>query len=352
MDLFEGKLRLPGEDPESTACFKELVLACHEAFGMHQYLLNDNGKAYSAESIKGKLFRVLGLYRLEDIYRKQYQVILQGTHYSYATRKQYLGTFMRFLKYFHFKHPTFIRDEDIRDYLILHREKSASLQDNMINAFRFFFERVHNQTLSAQHVMRPRKGFYLPDYFTQQEVASMISSTSNLKHQLLIAMAYGGGLRRKEVQNLRLADVDLKRNLLFIKDSKGKKDRYTLFSQQLHDLYQAYLKEYKPKVYVFEGTVAGRQYSFTSMSAILKNLAKAAGIKRDVHLHMLRHSFATHLLEDGKDIRYLQELLGHRSIKTTERYTHIVSDALETVSSPLDSMLLKTGLTIRKGRAP
>jgi len=124
-----------------------------------------------------------------------------------------------------------------------------------------------------------------------------------------------------------------------VKDAKGNKDRYTLFSGHLHKLHNDYMKKYKPALYLFEGAEKGEKYSFTSMSNVLKSLAKAAGIQRSVNLHMLRHSFATHLLEDGKDIRYVQELLGHKSIKTTERYTHIVNDALTNVSSPFDRMM-------------
>ena len=142
---------------------------------------------------------------------------------------------------------------------------------------------------------------------------------------------------------MRLTDIDIKRNRIFIKDSKGNKDRYTLFSGKLVGPYKDYLAKFKPKVFVFEGIKPGKKYSTTSMSNVLKDLAISAGIQRNVYLHMLRHSFATHLLEEGRDIRYVQELLGHASIKTTERYTHIVNDALTKVTSPFDGMVSQTG---------
>lgn len=236
--------------------------------------------------------------------------------------------------------------------MILHRGKSSSHQDNLVNSFKFFFEKVHNHTLSDKYVLRPRRGFHLPDYFSREEISAMLKTTENPKHKLLVAIGYTAGLRRKEIQNLRLADIDLKNNRLFIRNSKGKRDRYTLFSKHLHTLLREHIEKNSPKIYVFESVKPGVQYSTTSMSNVLKKMAKAAGIQRNVHLHMIRHSFATHLLEDGKDIRYVQELLGHRSIKTTERYTHIISDALLTVTSPFDRLVSETGFSSDDNRAP
>lgn len=351
-DLFESKFRLPGNDPQAMAYYKLLVAECKQQHLPVEFLLEVKKKPYTAESLRIKLFRVLGHYRLEEIYRRQYEQILKSTDYSKKTRQIYLGVFMKFLQYYHFKHPVFIDDEEIRDYMILHREKSSSHQDAMVSSFKFFFEKVHNQALSEKSVMRPRKGFFLPDYFSLQEIRSMLDTTDNLKHKLLIALTYTAGLRRQEVQNLRLADVDLKRNRIFIKNSKGQKDRYSLFSQHLHQLFLDYLEKEKPRVFVFEGYGPGIPYSSTSMALVLKRMAKGAGIQRRVHMHMLRHSFATHLLEEGKDIRYVQELLGHVSIKTTERYTHIISDALNTVVSPFDRMIAETGALLKTKSQP
>ncbi len=351
-NIFDKRYRLPGADEDAIEYFRLLVKEVVNVYPHSVYLVSHNGKAHTVDSLKLKLYRILGYYRLEDIYKKQYELILLGTDYSPKTQKMYLGAFMRFLSYFNYKHPVFISNEEIRDYLILHREKSASHQDNLINAFKFFFEKVHNKGLSEKDTIRPRKGFYLPDYFKLEEISVMMDATQNIKHKLVVAVGYTAGLRRQEIQNLRLCDIDLENNRIFIKDAKGRRDRYALFSRHLHGLYKEYLKECKPKVFVFEGSRQGKQYSTTSMSNVLKKMARAAGIRRNVHLHMLRHSFATHLLEDGKDIRYVQELLGHRSIKTTERYTHIVSDALSTVVSPFDRMVSETGFGSKMPRAP
>ncbi len=350
--IFVENFSLPGKNKEAEAYYRELVKEAKIKYQQRKYLIEKDGQQHTVETLKVKLYRILGHYRLEELYKRQYELILESSDYSPKTKKMYLGAFMKFLKYFNYKHPSFISNDDIREYMVLHREKSASHQDNLVNAFKFFFERVHNQSISDKHIMRPRKTFYLPDYFSQEEISAMLDTTENVKHQLFVAIGYTAGLRRQEIQNLRLCDIDLKRNRIFIKDSKGNKDRYTLFSRHLHDLYRSYLQKEKPEVFVFEGNMPGKQYSATSMSNVLKAMARAAGIQRKVHLHMLRHSFATHLLEDGKDIRYVQELLGHRSIKTTARYTHIVSDALNTVASPFDRMVSETGFGSKMPRGP
>lgn len=352
LPLFKTRYRLPGNSEDAFEYLKSLIDECRTEYTPKNNLLEYRNKPHTEDTLKIKLYRILQRYRLKDIYEKQYRQILTNAEYSEKTRMMYLSTFMRFLAHFNYKHPSFISDEEIKEYMIMHRDKSASHQDNLVNTFKFFFEKVHNQTLSDKYVLRPRRGFHLPDYFSREEISAMLKTTSNIKHKLIIAIAYTAGLRRKEVQNLKLADVDLKNNRLFIRDSKGKKDRYTLFSRHLHDLFTNYLKEYHPKIYVFESTKPGIKYSTTSMAQVLKNMAKAAGIQRKVHLHMLRHSFATHLLEDGRDIRYVQELLGHRSIKTTERYTHIISDALSTVTSPFDRLVSETGFLNNENRPP
>ncbi|WP_025007211.1 tyrosine-type recombinase/integrase [Marinilabilia salmonicolor] len=350
--LYGTNFRLPGNDADAYSYLRQLINECDSRHTNHARLFEFRGKAHSIETLKGKLYRILQRYRLKEIYEKQYELILNNTGYSHKTKRMYLGAFMKFLAHFNYKHPSLISEEEIKEYMILHRQRSTAHQDNLVNSFKFFFEKVHNHTLSNKYVMRPRRGFHLPDYFTPQEIGAMLQTTENLKHKLVISIGYSAGLRRQEIQNLKRSDIDLKNNRLFIKNSKGKKDRYSLFSKHLHSLLYAYLKKEQPKVYLFEGTKPGVQYSATSMASVLKKMAKAAGIKRKVNLHMLRHSFATHLLEDGKDIRYVQELLGHKNIKTTERYTHIISDALLNVTSPFDRMISETGFQGPGNRPP
>ncbi|TLX72384.1 integrase [Labilibacter sediminis] len=337
--LFTRSYRLPGQSEKSLNYFKALYNEFCDKFAPRNKLWEENQNEYSEQRIQEKLYRIMQHYRLEHLYKMNYKYILDCSELSSMTKSMYLGAFMRFIKYFNYKHPVFIANEDIRDYLLLHREKSTSSQDNMISAFKFFFERVHDNQISTSCILRPRRKHFLPDYFSQEELAAIIGVTTNLKHKLMLSIAYCAGLRRSEIKNLQVKNIDLKKNLIFIKDSKGGKDRYSLFSVELHHLFKNYLLEYQPVKYLFEGPEKGRQYSASSMANVLKSAAKRAGIKRRVYLHMLRHSFATHLLEQGHDIRYVQELLGHHSIKTTQRYTHVVNDALTTVISPLNHLV-------------
>ena len=184
---------------------------------------------------------------------------------------------------------------------------------------------------------RPKRDKVLPEVLTKDEVQLMISTTSNLKHKCIIMLIYSAGLRVSEALNLKVTDIDGKRQMIIIRKGKGKKDRNSLLSKKI----LLYLREYyilhKPKDYLFEGAYGGT-YSATSVLKIVKRAAKQAGIKKKVTTHTLRHSFATHLLEQGTNLRYIQSLLGHESSKTTEIYTHITSKGLDNVLNPMDDM--------------
>ncbi len=341
-ELFCRSYRLPGESAKSQNFFKALHKEFTEKFNPRLYLWEDNLKvAYTKEKLEEKLYRIMQHYKLASLYKANYKYILDCSEFSSSTKKVYLSSFMKFIEHFEYKHPALLDNDDIRNYLLLHRASSGSKQDSIINAFKFFFERVHKYEISSRNILRPRKKKFLPDYFSEDELAAIIGCISNKKHKFLISLAYATGLRRNELRELRISDIDLKKDVVWVKDGKGGKDRYTLFASWLHKLFKEYLAEYQPQTYVFESTQKGVRYSTSSMGNILKNAAKSAGIHRRVYLHMLRHSFATHLLEDGKDVRYVQELLGHASIVTTQRYTHIVNDALKTVVSPFDNLVNK-----------
>ncbi len=341
-ELFSRSNRLPGESTKSLNYFKALYKEFTEEFSPRLYLWEDKlNVAYTKEKLEEKLYRIMQHYKLVSLYKANYRYILDCSEFSATTKAVYLSAFMQFITYFDCKHPVFLDNDDIRNYLLLHRASSGSKQDNIINAFKFFFERVHKYEISSKNILRPRKKKFLPDYFSEDEMIAMLSSISNTKHKFLISLAYGSGLRRNELRELRLSDIDLKRSVVNVKDGKGGKDRYSLFPTSLHKMYKEYLAEYQPKTYVFESTQKGVRYSTSSMGNVIKNTAKSAGIQRRVYLHMLRHSFATQLLEQGKDIRYVQELMGHYSIVTTQRYTHIVNAALTTVVSPFDHLVNK-----------
>lgn len=193
--------------------------------------------------------------------------------------------------------------------------------------------------MSQVYIQRPKKEKKLPVVFSEEEVKLLLNQVKNLKHKCILYLIYSAGLRRSEVLNLKINDIDSKRNCIVIRAAKGNEDRITFLSAILLLLLREYYKIYRPKEYLFEGANGGR-YSTTSLRKIFYRALKASGINKEASLHTLRHSFATHLLEQGTDIRYIQSLLGHSSPKTTELYTHITTKGFENLKSPLDNMEL------------
>ena len=184
-------------------------------------------------------------------------------------------------------------------------------------------------------IERPIKDKKLPIVLSKENVLKLIDSTNNIKHRCVISLLYSAGLRRSELINLKLEDIDSSRMLIRVDDAKGNKDRYTLLSKNaLVDL-RKYFIEFLPKIYLFEGQYGGK-YSPNSVGKIVTTAAITAGIQKKVSPHTLRHSFATHLLESGTDLRYIQLLLGHSSTKTTEIYTHVAKSSFDSIKNPLD----------------
>jgi site-specific recombinase XerD len=263
--------------------------------------------------------------------------------YSENTIRTYTSVLHTFFTYYHTYPPKTITEEQIRQYLLYIVEKrniTAAYQRQVVNAIKFYYEKVLGKKLNPMHVQRPRSSKKLPVVLSEDEVKLLLSQVVNLKHKCILYTIYSAGLRRSEVLHLKLADIDSERNCIIIKNAKGNKDRNTLLSSKLLLLLRKYYKKYKPKEYLFEG-VNGGKYSVTSIRKIFGRALASSGIKKDAHLHTLRHSFATHLLERGTDLRYIQSLLGHSSSKTTEIYTHITSKGFDTISSPLDGMDLQ-----------
>ncbi|MCF8226717.1 MAG: site-specific integrase [Bacteroidales bacterium] len=274
-----------------------------------------------------------------------YLELLQQKRYSPNTIKTYTSYFLQFQKHFQTKQIEAVTKEEINDYLlelINKKNISESQQNQRINAIKFYYERVLGRQRECYQIERPRKASKLPDVISQIEIKRMIEVTTNIKHKIIIQLLYSGGLRRSELINLRIEDIDSNRMLIKVKGAKGKKDRYTQLSNNvLHDL-QKYYKQYKPKKYIIEG-LGGNQYSATSVANVVKESARLAGIKKRVTPHMLRHSFATHHLESGTDLRYIQEWLGHSSPKTTQIYTHVSETNFRKFSNPLDELFNDTG---------
>jgi len=190
-------------------------------------------------------------------------------------------------------------------------------------------------------VKRPKKDKKLPVVLSKEEVAKILDSVDNIKHKAILMLVYSAGLRVGEVVKLRPEDIDSKRMLIHIKKAKGRKDRYTLLSETALEILREYWRKYKPNKWLFEGVREGWHLSIRTVQSIFEQAREKAGIKKEISVHGLRHSFATHLLEGGTDLRYIQEILGHTSSKTTEIYTHVSQKSLGKIKSPLDTLNLK-----------
>lgn len=266
-----------------------------------------------------------------------YLTKLELKRYALNTCKVYIFSFEKFMNYFPNIEITSLTEKEIRTYLqvLIQQKKSNSYINQSINSIKFYYEVVMGMPNRFYSIERPRKEHQLPKVISKQEIRSMISNTKNIKHKCIIGLLYSAGLRRSELLHLKIADVDSKRMLVFIKNAKNNKDRYSLLSETLLKDLRLYYKQWKPKDYLFEG-VHGKKYSAESVSKIVSRAGIKTGIKRRVTPHMLRHSFATHLLESGTDIRYIQTLLGHSSTKTTEIYTQVAINNFGLIKNPLD----------------
>jgi len=262
---------------------------------------------------------------------------LELKKYAYNTAKVYTHCFEAFLNYYPQKQLDEIGEEEIVAYLqlLVNLGKSDSYVNQSINSIKFYYEVVCGMPNRFYSIDRPRRSFRLPVVLSKTEVYRILGTISNIKHKCIIALLYSAGLRRAELINLKLEDIDGERMLLFVRGAKGRKDRYTILSEKLLRVLRIYYKKYRPRLYVFEGE-KGRPYSVSSVKKILDRAVTKAGINKRVTPHVLRHSFATHLLESGVDLRYIQELLGHNSSKTTEIYTHVAQYSARAIKSPLD----------------
>lgn len=278
---------------------------------------------------------------------KEYQMALmmlnskiQLMRYSESTRKTYSYMFREFLKYSYPKKLHQITQADIHryhHYIVVEKKCSRSYQNQSINAIKFYLEQVLNQDRKFYDLERPKKIEKLPEVLSLEEVKSILKVTTNLKHKAMLVTLYSAGLRVGELLALQLKDIDSEHKRIWVREGKGVKDRITLLSPLLLDLLRLYFKAYRPTKYLFEGS-SGSPYSASSVRKILHRSTQKAGIIKKVVPHTLRHSFATHLLENGTNLRYIQSLLGHTSAKTTEIYTHVNSKKMKDVMSPLDLM--------------
>ncbi|WP_246516144.1 tyrosine-type recombinase/integrase [Aequorivita echinoideorum] len=273
-----------------------------------------------------------------ELDRNHQKMMLKG--FSAATIKNYESNLKQFFRYFETADLRKVTKEQIEGfvyYLITKYKISEQKQNQLINAIKCYYEHTLELPREYYSITRPTKSKDLPNVLSEDEVRKIINHPTNLKHKAILHAIYGAGLRVGEVVRLRVTDIRSTDGYIFIKDSKGKKDRHTVLSDMLLKLLRAYYKAYKPSYWLFEGQDGG-QYTAQSIQRIYRKAVKATQGNPWSTPHTLRHSFATHLMQRGVNIRYIQSALGHSSTKTTEVYTRVLGISNKTLKSPLDTL--------------
>ena len=304
----------------------------------------------------------LGAWHLPDTdeYRKQFKLeerfIQNPTHtpkiesfkrwlaskrYAQNTIQSYTDSLVSFLAFFNTKDIADFETNDLIAYnndYILKNKLSNSYQNQIVNAIKLFFRSIEHQKMNPELMHRPKREKLLPNVLSKEEVKQILEAHNNLKHKAMLSLIYSCGLRCGELLSLKPIHIDSKRGIVIIKQAKGKKDRIVPLSPKILEMLRQYFKDFKPQRYLFEGQEKGKPYDERSLQLVLKQALIKVKITKPVTLHWLRHSYATHLLESGTDLRYIQELLGHKSSKTTEIYTHVSTKNLQKIVSPFDTL--------------
>ena len=296
---------------------------------------HDRATEYINSESKNIIFQKTHLKAIEDFIEWMGQ-----RRYSESTLKVYKSMLTIFFKHYYFKKTDKITQKDITkfnySYFIKNRYSYTS-QNQFISAIKLFYKKHNKFEIDLGLIERPKKSKHLPQVLSIKEVENILNATRNLKHKMILSIIYSAGLRIGEALNLKLKDLDSERMVILIENAKGMKDRYVPLSEKLVLHLREYYKIYRPKNYLFEGQYGGK-YTQSSSRNILKQALLRTNIKKKVTLHTFRHSYATHLLESGTDIRYIQELLGHHSPKTTMIYTHVTRQNIENIKSPFDNL--------------
>jgi len=266
---------------------------------------------------------------------------LRSKRYSENTIATYSDALKSLLVFYNQKPIETLTNEDVIIYnneYILKNNLSASYQNQIINAIKLYFKICKETKIELDKIHRPKRAKILPNVLSKEEVKAILEAHSNIKHKTMLSLIYSCGLRRSELLNLKPTDIDSKRNIVIIRQSKGRKDRIAPLSAKILAMLRDYYTGYKPKTWLFEGKIKNTKYDERSLANVLKQALTKSNIKKPVSLHWLRHSYATHLLESGTDLRYIQELLGHNSSKTTEIYTHVSTKSIQQIKSPFDDL--------------
>lgn len=272
---------------------------------------------------------------------KQFKYWMRSRRYGESTIKTYTDSLETFLRYFAHKPINEITNEDLinfNNWYILANRFSSSYQNQVVNAVKLFFKSIEDKKLQPDLIMRPKTEKKLPNVLSKDEVKQILNAPSNIKHKAMLSLIYSCGLRRSELLNLKLNDIDSKRGLIIIRRAKGKKDRIVPLSSKILEMLREYYAAYKPKEWLFEGQGGEGPYNESSLVSVLKQALEKISLQKPVTLHWLRHSYATHLLENGTDLRYIQEILGHSRSTTTEIYTHVSNHNIQKIISPFDNL--------------
>ncbi|MGD8401650.1 MAG: tyrosine-type recombinase/integrase [Bacillota bacterium] len=277
---------------------------------------------------------------MSDLHEKMLKD-MQLRGFSLHTQRTYFNHLLRFESFF--KKPAQILDsEDLRSfllYLIATKQFSGEYVDSVYSGLKFFYEKTLGRAWNMVEVPRLKRTHKLPVALSRNEIKQLLSVTSNLKFKAMFMAAYSGGLRVSEIAHLKISDIDSENMQIFIRQGKGNLDRFTLLSKNLLDILRLYWWQYRPQDWLFPGKISGQPLSIRAIQHAFLKMRTEAGINKKATIHSLRHSFATHLLEDGTDIVRIQKLLGHANIRTTLLYLHVAKVKLLQVKSPLDSLL-------------
>jgi integrase/recombinase XerD len=261
-------------------------------------------------------------------------------NYSARTIRSYEHHIINFLQSFANEDILNLSIEKIKEFISqksFNPPLSRSYQNQLISAIKLYFLYIHNRKYDLDLIERPHTTRKLPSVLSPEEIRRMLDSIRNSKHKLILSLIYSTGMRVSEATGLMLKDIDYDRNIINIRDGKGMKDRIVPLAEKLLTDLSEYIKSYQPQIYLFEG-FNGSQYSSRSIQRIVKHALNKSKIRKPASVHTLRHSYATHLLENGVDLRLIQELLGHKSSRTTEIYTHVSVRSIQSVKSPLDNL--------------
>lgn len=267
---------------------------------------------------------------------------LKGKRYSKSTIDTYTLQIADFVEYYNTK-LNLVTNKDVELFIediYIKRNYSISTQRQFISALKLFILYYPKLNINNLELARPKQSKKLPIVLSQADILNLISNTNNLKHKTIITLLYSSGLRISELINLQLKDISLDRKQIHVQSGKGRKDRIVSIADHFIPMVVEYYRSYKPKIYLFEGINKGK-YSAQSVRQFITKSCKKAKLNKPVTPHTLRHSYATHLLENGVDIRYIQSLLGHAKPETTMIYTHVQRKDLMSISNPLDIAIQK-----------